>query len=221
MLNRYSTVVLEDRVVDPDELEAAEEQAEQADPEDRRCRSGSSRAGAASPTAATGSCCGSAAIGACRKARAVWLGRDRGQGDGGGSGIARLMVRPAVGTRRRAAARSGADGGRRPARRRSASGRGPRAGRGLHPPAELGRACPGEHPAVVDDPDRVGQLLGDREQVGRHQHGDPGPRLRDEQVLDDPGAAGSSPTSGSSTTRTFGSCTRAEAKTTRCFIPCE
>ena len=32
---------------------------------------------------------------------------------------------------------------------------------------------------------------------------------------------GSSPTRGSSTTRTLGSCTSAEAKTTRCFIPCE
>ena len=58
----------------------------------------------------------------------------------------------------------------------------------LDPLAELGQGPAGQHPAVVDDPDRVGQLLGDREQVGRHQHGHPRPGLRDEQVLDDPGA---------------------------------
>ncbi len=39
------------------------------------------------------------------------------------------------------------------------------------------------------DPDGVGQFLGDREQVGGHEHGHAGAGLGDEQVLDDPGAA--------------------------------
>ena len=56
--------------------------------------------------------------------------------------------------------------------------------------AELREGPVGQHPAPVDDPDRVGQLLGDREQVGRHQDGDAGPGLGEEEVLDDPGAPG-------------------------------
>ena len=58
----------------------------------------------------------------------------------------------------------------------------------LDPVAELGQGPVGQHPAPVDDPDRVGQLLGDREQVGRHQDRHARPGLRHEQVLDDPRA---------------------------------
>ena len=59
----------------------------------------------------------------------------------------------------------------------------------LHLAAKLLERADRQHPAVIDDADPVGQLFGDRQQVGRHQHRAAGPRLRDEQVLDDPGAS--------------------------------
>ncbi len=41
----------------------------------------------------------------------------------------------------------------------------------LHLPAQLLERADGQHPAAIDDADPVGQLFGDRQQVGRHQHG--------------------------------------------------
>ena len=60
----------------------------------------------------------------------------------------------------------------------------------LDPVAEFGEGPVGQHAAAVDDPDRIGQLLGDREEVGRHQDGHARPGLGEEQVLDDPGTPG-------------------------------
>ena len=66
----------------------------------------------------------------------------------------------------------------------------------LHLTAKLLERADGQHPAVIDDADPVGQLFGDRQQMGGHQHGAARPSLGDEQVLDDPGAARVEPDQG-------------------------
>ena len=59
----------------------------------------------------------------------------------------------------------------------------------LHLHLKLLERADGQHPAAVDDADPVGQLLGDGQQVRRHQDRTTRSGLRQEQILDDTGAA--------------------------------
>ena len=89
------------------------------------------------------------------------------------------------------------------------------------PRLQLGRGALGDHPAVVDDRDRVGEPVGLVQVLGGQQHGRPGrgERAHGSQVT--MRLRGSRPVVGSSRNRTLGRATRLAARSRRRRMPPE